>query len=183
MTKYSELAARYANALFDLASEANIRDKVFSEIRLLDKIYSSNEEVGAFVTSPLVKASDKVEFTKKVFIDKGFSEVVEKFLITLAHKNRLQLFSEIVFAYQAKSDETNQVSRGEVTSASVLTPEERAEVEETVKKVTGRKVILNYEEDPELIGGLIAKVGSYTFDDSLTSHLRRLQEDIKRRAH
>jgi F-type H+-transporting ATPase subunit delta len=52
-----------------------------------------------------------------------------------------------------------------------------------VAQVTGKKVILEYKEDASLLGGLIAEVGSLTFDDSLETQLRTMNEELKRRAH
>jgi F-type H+-transporting ATPase subunit delta len=179
----AEIASRYANALFDIANEAGKRDHVFSEIRAVSKIYSSHKELQEFASSPLITPAEKQDLVNKIFVGKGLSEIVEKFLLLLTQKNRLSLFEEVVKSYQTKSDDSNQVTRGQVVSANVLSPEERTELEATVRKVTGKKVILSYEEKEDMIGGLVAKVGSYTFDDSLTSHLKRLQEDIKRRAH
>ena len=180
---YSEVASRYASALFEIAKDNNDLDKVFAEIRELNKVYEKNNEVVEFVSSPLIKPSEKLKAVKATLENKGLSETTENFVLTLAKKNRLEIFPQIVLAFQTKTDEANGVTRGTVTSSSVLAPEERKSVENKVQKVTGKKVILTYEEDTEHIGGIIAKVGSYTFDDTLTSHLRRLQEDIKRRAH
>lgn len=180
--KHSELASRYASALYDIAQETKSQDLVFSEVRELNKIFSANDILN-YMNSPLVQPFEKRETLKKAFNGNGVSENTQNFVLTLAKKGRLSIFPEIVSAFQSKSDEMNGVKRGEVTSANVLAPEERNELAKTVEKVTGKKVILSYEENPNLIGGLIAKVGSYTFDDTLTSHLRRLQEEIKRRAH
>ncbi|MCB0392372.1 MAG: ATP synthase F1 subunit delta [Bdellovibrionales bacterium] len=180
--RFSELASRYAKAIYEIAEVASEQDKVFAELRELDKVYGEPDIV-EYLSSPLIAPDEKLKVVKDSIKDKGLSETTENFVLTLARKGRLNIFSQIVHAYQSKSDEAMGVRRGTVTSASVLPPEERKEIEKTVEKVTGKKVILAYEEDTELIGGLIAKVGSYTFDDTLTSHLRRLQEDIKRRAH
>ena len=179
---FSELASRYANALFEAAEATNCQDQVFAEMRELNKIYSEPDVV-RYMSSPIIRPAEKIEVVKKAVNNNGLSATTENFLFTLAKKNRLSIFEEIVHAYQSRCDEANGVRRGTVTSASVLPPEERKELEKTVEKVTGKKVILSYEENPDLIGGLIAKVGSYTFDDTLTSHLRRLQDEIKRRAH
>jgi F-type H+-transporting ATPase subunit delta len=181
--KHSEIAARYANAMFMLAKENNKLDVVFQEIREIKKIFETYKEIKEFVSSPLFKPSEKLNVFSKGMHGRGLTEVTEAFILLLAKKNRLSLFPEIVEAFQAKSDEENGVSRGKVSSAGVLSPEERTELEKIVNKVTGKKVILNYDENANLIGGLIAKVGSYTFDDTITGHLTRLQDDIKRSAH
>lgn len=113
----------------------------------------------------------------------GVSAEVEAFLLLLARKNRLPIFPEVLEAYQHFTDEANGVTRGVVRSARVLSQEDRGRIEETVSRYTKKNVILTYKEDEDLLGGLVAEVGSYTFDDSLTAHLKRLNEELKRSAH
>ena len=62
-----------------------------------------------------------------------------------------------------------------------LAPEERQRLEKTIEGVLNKKVILTYKVDPSVIGGLIASVRSFTFDDSIDSHLKRMNEELKRR--
>ena len=111
------------------------------------------------------------------------SEGVKSLLILLAKKNRFSEWKNVVNAFQAKTDEAHGVVRGVVRSASPLVPENRQKLEARVAQVTGKKVILEYKQDPTLLGGMVAEVGSLTFDDSLETQLRLLNEDLKRRAH
>ncbi len=97
------------------------------------------------------------------------SDVLKNFTLLLARKQRLPIFNDVVTAYQQFSDESHGVTRGQVRSAAALGPDDRKRIEDIVSKATKKKVILTYKEDPSLLGGLVAEVGSYTFDDSLTS--------------
>jgi F-type H+-transporting ATPase subunit delta len=92
----------------------------------------------------------------------------------------LGLFHDIVTSYEVIADEAHGVTRGTVRSATVLGPEDRKRIEELVSKATKKQVILTYKEDPALVGGLVAEVGSFTFDDSITSHLKRINEQLTR---
>jgi uncharacterized protein YbcI len=56
-------------------------------------------------------------------------------------------------------------------------------IKEKLEKLTGKKVVLEYHEDKSLIGGLVAQVGSFSFDDSLETQLRLMREDLKRKAN
>jgi F-type H+-transporting ATPase subunit delta len=89
----------------------------------------------------------------------------------------------MVSAFETISDEDHGVTRGNVRSAATLSPESRQQIEDTVTKVTKKKVILNFTEDPKLLGGMVAQVGGWTFDDSLETHLTRMSEDLNRRTH
>ena len=119
---------------------------------------------------------------KAALADSGASTEAYLLLMTLAKKERLAWFSEIVQAFQSRIDDVNGVGRGAVRSSVVLAPQDRMQIESIVEKVLKKKVILSYKIDPALIGGLVAQVGSYTFDDSIDSHLKRMTEELKRKA-
>lgn len=183
MIRYSEVASRYASALFQLSEENSNHEKVFADIRALGQLINSDKEIVDFLQSPLVQSSDREKALQEALGKGDVSEEVKKVVLLLAQKNRLSIFNDVVLAFQDKADEANGVTRGEVRSACSLSPEERKRIEEIVVKATGKNVILTYKEDPSIIGGLIAQVGSFTFDDSIGSHLRRMKEDLNRGAH
>jgi len=70
-----------------------------------------------------------------------------------------------------------------VKSLKPLSKEERTDIESKVSQVIEKKVIMSYKEDPSIIGGLVAEVGGYKFDDSITTHLKRLKEVMNGSTH
>ncbi len=181
--KTSLVASRYAKALFELAVETKNIEPVFSNLRDVSELVQKDAELMTFFKTPLISTEDKEASLKKALENAKLTSEVQALLMLLAQKNRLDLFFEIVDAYQQESDDKHGVVRGTVRSAGVLSPEDRSQIESIVGKVTNKQVILNYKEDSSVIGGLIADVGSYTFDDTLSSHLRRIKEEINRRSH
>lgn len=179
--KHSEVASRYARALFSLAKESGDQDKVFDQIRIFSEALKADKDVAAFLASPLIRPSQKQAALEKVV--GGAAPAVKNFLLVLAKKNRLALFDDIVHSLQSIVDESHGVTRGLVKSSAVLAPADRKQIEEIVSRVTKKQVILTYKEDPSLFGGLTAEVGSFTFDDSLFSHLNRINEQLNRSAH
>lgn len=174
------LASRYARAMYNLAKEKNEQDAVFNQMRVVEEVFKGDKAVAEFILSPLVRPTDKVKGIEAALSKINVIESLRNFLLLLAQKNRLGIFSEIVTAFQTIADEAHGVTRGVVRSAAVLGPEERKRIEELVGKATKKQVILTYKEDPSLLGGLVAEVGSFTFDDSLTSHLNRINEQLTR---
>lgn len=177
------LATRYAKAIYNLAKEKNEQDSVFAEMRVIDEAFWGDKEISDFIHTPMIRPSDKVDAMEKLLAKVKVSETLKNFLLLLTRKNRLAIFADVVSAYQTIADESHGVTRGTVRSAAVLSPEDRKRIEEIVSKATKKQVILTYKEDPSLLGGLVAEVGSYTFDDSLTSHLTRINEQLNRSAH
>ncbi len=181
--KNMNLATRYAKALHGLAKEKNEQDSIFEQMRGVEQAFAADKDVQEFITSPLFRPTDKVKAIEAVVSKIQMSDVLKNFLLLLAKKNRLGIFSEMLTAYQTISDESHGVTRGVVRSATALGPEDRKRIEELVSKATKKQVILTYKEDPALLGGLVADVGSFTFDDSLISHLKRINEQLTRSAH
>ncbi len=179
--RVSELGNRYAKALFDLATENKTQEKVFSDLRVLEKVIVEDKDVYAYLTSAIIRPEDKQKVIKTAVANSGLSTEVENMLDLIASRNRLSIFAELTHAFQAQIDSTNGVARGVVRSASVLGPEERKQIESKVETAIKKKVILTYKVDATLIGGLVAQVGSFTFDDSIDAHLRKIHDDLNRR--
>jgi F-type H+-transporting ATPase subunit delta len=174
-----EVAKRYAKALFALAVDNRSQEKVFGDLRSIAEIFAKDKETHNFLVSPMITPLQKEDVLKKVLNDKGVSKEVVDTLLLLARNERLNVFPELVHAFESEIDSSNGVIRGTVRSASTLAPEERQRIEQTVEKYLNKKVIMTYVVDPAVIGGLVAQVGSYTFDDSIAAHLTRMNEELK----
>ncbi len=176
-----ELANRYAKAILELAAQNGKQEQMLAELRDLQALFEKDRTINEFLNTPLIGAKDRVSVLGAALKGAGLQEGTIAFVMLLAEKNRLGIFDKIVDAVKAQNDLAHGVTRGSVRSAVVLSPEERKGIEETVSRYTKKQVILTYKEDPSVIGGLIAEVGSFTFDDTLTSHLRRLKDEMTRR--
>jgi F-type H+-transporting ATPase subunit delta len=73
------------------------------------------------------------------------------------------------------------IVRAEVTSASPLSPEKTKALEESLSQVTGKKVELSVSVDPELLGGVVAKIGSTVYDGSVKTQLQRMRQELVQR--
>lgn len=177
----SELAKRYAKALFELSVDNRTQEKVFSDLRALDQIFTADKETMAFLTSPLVKSNEKEAVLKAALDNKGLQKEVHELMLLLARNDRYAILPELVAAFEKQIDASNNVTRGVVRSATTLGQDERTRIEKTVEQFMNKKVIMTYKVDPTVIGGLVAQVGSYTFDDSIQSHLKKMNEELKRR--
>ena len=179
--RFSEIAKRYAVAIYDLAAETKSQDKYYEELKKIAELFSSEKSFSDFADSPLVKAADKESSVQKSLAGAGLSKEIESLVSLLAQRNRLGLLQQIVSAYEARNDNLNGITRGEVRSVSPLGTSARQEIEQQVGRATQKKVVLNFKEDKNIVGGIVAQVGSLSFDDSLASHLRRIEENLNRR--
>lgn len=180
MSRVSIISKRYAKALFEAAQN---KEMTLNELRVVVKIITEVSEVKEFFESHQIQENIKIDVINKSFENKGITEVIRGLLFTMARKNRLQHLSDVLVSYESLVDSQNNVTRGTVKSAVKLDPEARLKIESVVSHFVKKKVILSYLEDPKLVGGVVAQVGGWTFEDTLDSHLRRLKEDLNRRAN
>ena len=177
----TDLASRYGASLFDTAKSEGQQEKVLLELRLIRAVFQASPEVKEFFYSQAVSAHSKQDLLDKTLMNR-LSTITTNFLGVLAENNRFEHLETIVYAYEEILDESHGLTRGQVQTATSLTQDERKKVESQVEKSIGRKVILSFEEDAQLLGGMIAQVGGWTFDDSIKTHLKKLGDDLNRRA-
>jgi F-type H+-transporting ATPase subunit delta len=182
--KTQEASVRYAKALFELVVEGSKLEETLNQLREFTSAMEKDSELKYFFTAPVVKAEDQKLALEAFFAKKIFTEEMKSLLLLLSKKGRFKLLPGIASAFQSEVDASRGVVRGQVLSATTLVPEERNKLEATISRYTGKKAVLEYHEDTKLLGGLVARVGSYTFDDSLETQLRMMSDALtKRRAH
>lgn len=176
----SQIALKYSKAIFFVSKN---HEQVLNQLRQIVEIVNKDKSVNDFFTSHFVSNSQKFEVVKTTFENKGLNSEVLNLLYVLAEKGRLGLIFEVLKSFEVLVDNEHGVTRGEVKSAAKLGSEERKRIEDAVAKITNKKVILTFSEDEKLIGGIVTKVGGWTIEDSLDSHITRLREDLHRRAN
>ncbi len=176
----SELSKRYAKAFFDYLKESGLISQVFPQMERLSGI--SGEVFFEFVSSPVISVEEKQKVLEKTIeevLGDGSTEILNLVRL-LVRKKRSEILPEVIRSFLQIVDEDQGVTRGSVVSASALNTDYKKMIEDKVIEMTKRNVVLNYVEDKSLIGGLVAQVGGWTFDDSLSSHLKRLRDQLKR---
>lgn len=180
MRRVSQVSKRYAKALFGAVSN---KELTLNELRVIVKIISEDSAVNEFFSSQIYSDAMKRDLIHKAFQDKGISADTFNFLGLLAEKGRFHHLEDILTSFETLVDAQNGITRGTVRSAVKLDQDARLRIEGVVSHFVKKKVILTYSEDTTLVGGVIAQVGGWTFEDTLDSHLRRLKEDLNRRAN
>lgn len=180
MSPVSQVSKRYAKALFAVVKN---KELVLNELRVVSRVIESDPALASFFGSTINSNVEKKEIISKAIESKGISPDLESFLLLLAEKGRFHHLNDILISYETLVDEQNGLARGVVRSAVKLDQESRVKIESVVSHFVKKKVILTYTEDPTLVGGVVAQVGGWTFEDTLDSHLRRLKEELNRRAN
>jgi F-type H+-transporting ATPase subunit delta len=108
----------------------------------------------------------------------GVAAPVKKLLVLLTEQRKLLYLNDLAEAYRERLLAHQNVVRAEVTTAAPLSPEKTKALEESLSKVTGKKVELSVSVDPELLGGVVAKIGSTVYDGSVRTQLARMRQEL-----
>lgn len=171
----SGLAGRYASALFGLAREAEALDAVAADLRALRDLLDESEDLRRLIRSPVLSRDEQRRAITAVAEKGGAHDLTRRFLGLIAEKRRLFALADMIEAYRAMLAAHRGEIQAEVLSAVPLTDEQRQTVERQLTEAAGQKVQIRSEVDPDLLGGLIVRVGSRMVDASLRTRLHQLE--------
>ena len=181
--KVTEAAKRYAKAIFVVTKQKGVHQRALAEINTLSTAITSDAAAMNFFSNPMVSAEKKAQVIREVVAGGKILEEVSNSLMLLADKNRMVELSGVAVELQNLIDGEDGVTRGVVCSAQPLSADAKSEIEQKINKVLNKKISLTYEQDAKLLGGVVAQVGGWTFDDSIDTHLKKLNEELNRRAN
>ncbi|WP_035798143.1 ATP synthase F1 subunit delta [Crocosphaera chwakensis] len=170
----SEIAEPYAQALMSLAESHDITRSVGDNCRDILEILEESAELRAFISSPVIKDEDKRAVLNRILGD-DIHHYLRNFLMLLVDKRRIVFLEAICQQYLALLRKLTNTVLAEVTASTELSDRQRRDVIDKIKALTGAESVeLKTDNDPDLIGGVIIKVGSQVFDASLRGQLRRI---------
>ncbi|HVH76549.1 MAG TPA: F0F1 ATP synthase subunit delta [Stellaceae bacterium] len=178
-TGVSGLALRYAVALFELAEERHALDEVAQNVRDLRAMVKDSAELSRLLRSPVLARAEQGRAVTALAETAGFIPLVRDFLGLVARNRRLFAVPAMIDAYLQRLAERRGEVTAEVTAAQPLSEEQTARLVDELRKSAGRRVTVETRVDPQLLGGMIVKLGSRMVDGSLRSKLHRLQAAMK----
>jgi F-type H+-transporting ATPase subunit delta len=175
------IARRYARALLDVAAEANRTDAVADQLATFVKALEHNRELSDVFLNPAYTRGQRNHVVESLIGMMGSVEpVLANTLRLLVDRNRLIYLPDIARVYRDMADARAGRVRGHVTSATKLSPDALEMLRKNLQQITQRNVILEAHEDPTLLGGVSAQVGSVLFDGSVRTQLEQLRRELKR---
>jgi F-type H+-transporting ATPase subunit delta len=177
----SASARRYAQAVFQIANENDELESWLDDLTVLSAAVH-NPELSAFLDAPQLSPSQKIAVLQTTLSD-TVGRLALNLVSLLASRNLAGLMPGIAEQYQRLLDEHNGIERAEVVSAVPLDDSQRASVEEFLKEVVGKEIRLTSRVDPQIIGGMVARVGDHVIDGSTATRLESMRRElIERRA-
>lgn len=177
----STIVNRYANALADVVIAPHSEVAPADALAQLRTFYDSADtvpELQAVLASPAVSRERKRAVIRAIAGALGLSRTVLNFLLVLSDRRRWSALHEIIEALDAVLDDHLGFERAQVKSAWQLSDQQRETLTRELARLAGRKVRLSLSVDPDLIGGVTARVGSTVYDGSVRGHLAKMRQDL-----
>jgi F-type H+-transporting ATPase subunit delta len=170
------IARTYARALFEAAKENGRLDEIREELDAFVEAIAEVPELRLLISNPELDPPAKAEALAAVL--KDADELLRNFVRVVAEKNRASMLVEIAREYDALVAAEEQILNVELTTAYELSDKDAASIVGQIEKASGRRVDAERTVDPELIGGLVLKVGSLEVDSSVRGKLDRLRREL-----
>jgi F-type H+-transporting ATPase subunit delta len=173
-----EIAAVYARSLFEVAREHDKLDVVREQLGEFADALSENRDLQVFLFSPYFSTSEKEEGLERVVTDAD--PVILNFLKLLIEKHRMPALFRIRSNFEALWEDENKLLPVHITSAVELDDTIVKQLGERIAEQTERKVDMSADVDPDILGGIVVRVGNSVLDASVRNRLEQLRRQVLR---
>jgi ATP synthase F1 delta subunit len=171
-----EIAQVYARSLFEVASERGALDPIKEQLGQFADVLSANRDVAIFFFSPYFSTEEKKNGLHRMI--EGADTVFMNFLETLVERHRMPVIFRIRERYTQLWDRANKLLPVQITSAVELDERTVASIGDRIGQQTGERIELTSTVDPEILGGVVLRVGNFILDASIRNSLNQLRKQV-----
>jgi F-type H+-transporting ATPase subunit delta len=171
-----EIAEVYSRALFEVAEEHDVLDRVHDELGEFAEALEENSDLQLFFFSPYFSSEEKSEGVERI-VDGGEEHLVN-FLRLLAERHRMPALNRVRREFDRMWAEENKLLPVSVTSAVELDKSLVKDIGKRIEEQTDRRVELSSNVDPDVLGGLKVQVGNMVLDGTVRNRLERLRKQV-----
>ena len=168
----------YAIALYELSKENSELDSVENGMKSLDELINQSSDFKEMILNPTIVKEDKRDVIFAIADQNNFSKVLKNFLGFVAMKNRLFFLGKIIESFLNLVSDNKGELKAKLVSSKKLSTEEQKKIQIELSKDFKSLLNINYEHDPDLIGGLIIQIGSVMVDTSIKTKLKKLEKNM-----
>lgn len=169
------LSKRYAEALFGLAIENNILEKVITDIKLVSKVMAENRELRIVIANPVIDDYKKESIFNSLFSEK-VQELTLRFLLLITRKGRESYIYDICDAFDAKYKEHKNILTVELITAQKTGNTVATEISKKLQEATNMNIEIVEKIKEDIIGGFILNYNDYQYDASVSNQLNKLRK-------
>jgi F-type H+-transporting ATPase subunit delta len=173
-----EIAQVYSRSLFEVAKEQDKLDAIRDQLGEFTDALNDNRDLQVFLFSPYFSTVEKKEGLHKVL--DGADPAFQNFLDLLVEKHRMPTLFRIRRQFEERWQEENRLLPVQVTSAIELDDETVEQISSRIAEQTDRKIELTTDVDPEILGGIVLRVGNSILDASIRNRLEQVRRQLAR---
>lgn len=174
------VARRYAKALLLISKEDGQTDAYRKELSGFADLMEQENALNQAITNPLYDTKSRRNVLQAILDTLGISKTMKSFFLLLFDKGRIGFIGSINEFYQKLADELRGIARASLISATALSEDTVEKIQAALSKKTKKKIILEVAQNPELIGGIVTKIGDLVWDGSIKTQLSNMRETLKR---
>jgi F-type H+-transporting ATPase subunit delta len=175
-----EVAQVYARSLFEVAKEHDRLDELKEQVDQFAAAVNDNRQMAVFFFSPYFSTEEKKTALKRAV--KDADPIFMNFLEALIERHRMPAIFRIRAEFERMYDEENKLLPVQITSAVRLDEKTVKSIGDRISEQTGQKVELSSDVDPDLIGGIVLRVGNVILDASIRNRLNQLRKTVAQAA-
>jgi F-type H+-transporting ATPase subunit delta len=172
------LARRYARAILEIGTANKNLDKLGGDLRSLAKAMHDSAELVTALINPAIRRADRRRVLDELLKRIGAAPHTRNLVYLLLDGERLSSLEAISREVDAMIEARSGRISAEVTSARPLDASQLSQIINALEKLSGKKVAVTRREDPELLGGVVARLGDTIYDGSLRTQLRALRDEL-----
>lgn len=166
---------QYANALADIALEQGAAEPVLRQLADFNAAYQESAELRNFLASPAVEREAKHGVIEKLAARLGASKIIRNFLFVMIDNQRTALLPQMLETFQLVLQQRQGMAEATVISAMALNDAQKSQLQQTLEKLSGKKISAKYSQDPALLGGVQVRIGDTIYDGSLRNRLNQMR--------
>lgn len=168
-------AKRHAQAVFSIALERDELDRWLSDLRRIAQAMAEPKLI-TMLETPRLRLGDKMRLLDEVL--GSINPLAINLAYLLVARGRLGIAGDVASEYERLVNDHRGIQHAEVTTAIPLDEEDRKRLKDRLEAVTDREIVLSAEIDPEIIGGIVARLGDRLIDGSTRSKLKALRRSL-----
>jgi ATP synthase F1 delta subunit len=175
-----EIAEVYGRSLFEVASEHDRTDEIREQLGQFADALDANRDLAIFFFSPYFSTQEKKDGLAKLL--DGASETFVNFLELLIEKHRMPAIFRIRRYYETLWEQAHHILPVQIATAVALDEGVARQLGEQIEKTTGQRIELTARVDPDIVGGIVLRVGNSILDASIRNRLENLRKAVARGA-
>ncbi len=172
-----KVSLRYARAIFDLAKELDITDKVLYDFDYINKVIESSDQFKAFLGNPIINPNKKIAVINALFSEKT-TDLSIKMLKIITEKGREILIPSIAKQYEAIYNEVNNRLPVKIISAKQLNENQKVNILSKLKLWLNKEILPDYKVDKDIIGGIKFSFSDKIIDSSVKNQLEKIKSNM-----